>query len=268
MHFVGNFENPEVLAEVFSFIDEYMPNFTRLKNLGTEILRLLFGNSSCSLRQICARQLFMEWVRNEWPCFVKEVSCCNSPSKLPTAICDDNVMLISQHSSYAENSTLISVNVVGESLAGTSQNCNNLATLHTVSEYEENQRCHNSLKRLSVGNSDLDETQDAASDNEWEDSCDEEEQINLLAKVNVDFEAILSYINNLCVQDIEKFLECLHIPKDTTMCFEVELLRFVILCYFGEMLTPSDVDKFRCQYEAVLGSDGEVSEDDSDIEYW
>ena len=59
----GFFSRAEIASELHAYIDAYFPDFQHLKLFGCELLSLLFGQLSASLRQLCARAVFRRYAR-------------------------------------------------------------------------------------------------------------------------------------------------------------------------------------------------------------
>ena len=60
MYISGYFDKPEIYRELVGYIDNYFPEFDHLKTFQGQLVNLLFGGTSSSLRQLCARKLFTE----------------------------------------------------------------------------------------------------------------------------------------------------------------------------------------------------------------
>ncbi|CAH1799334.1 unnamed protein product [Owenia fusiformis] len=67
----GFFSKPEISRELFEYIDTDFPELSHLQGLGSKLLPAIFGNTSSSLRQQCARTIFQR-------CFIK----CRKPHHL------------------------------------------------------------------------------------------------------------------------------------------------------------------------------------------
>ena len=61
----GYFDKKHITAELYTDIEENMKNINSLhiKQLGLQVLHLLFGHTTCTLRQLCSRRIFQCWMK-------------------------------------------------------------------------------------------------------------------------------------------------------------------------------------------------------------